>query len=234
MANFDSPMRRTTPVIFNLLIINILVFIIQCTLNKTDFVNFERLGALYYYKSSFFHPYQFITSMFMHANIEHIAFNMFGLWMFGSILEKYWGSKRFLIFYLICGIGAGLLEQLLTPYSAIQIAKASDEYLSGQYSLDAVIQGYKEFGYSIGASGAIMGVLAAFAYLFPNTELYVLFIPIPIKAKYVIPFFILFDLFGGLYHIKGDDIAHFAHLGGALVGFLLVFFWNRSNKKNFY
>lgn len=230
-SNYGNSIQRSTPIVLNLIIINALVFLLQNVITQFDI---EKWGALHYYKSSLFKPHQFITSMFMHENIGHILFNMFALWMFGSILEKFWGPKKFLIFYLICGIGAGIFEQITTPYEALQIAKATPQYLSGQFSLEAIVDFLKETSSSLGASGAIMGLLAAFAYLFPNTELYVFFIPIPLKAKYVIPFFILIDLFGGLYRVKGDNIAHFAHLGGALIGFLLVFFWNKTNKRTFY
>jgi membrane associated rhomboid family serine protease len=223
--------QRTTPIVLNLIIINVLVFALQNTITAFDI---EKLGSLYYFKSSLFKPYQFVTYMFLHANFTHILFNMFGLWMFGTILERYWGGRKFLIFYFICGIGAAVFEQLLIPYDSLQIAKVTPEYLSGQYTLEAVINYYKETSGSLGASGAIMGVLAAFAYTFPNTELYIMFIPIPVKAKYVIPVFVLIDLFGGLYRIQGDNIGHFAHLGGALIGFLLVLYWNKTNRKTFY
>jgi membrane associated rhomboid family serine protease len=228
---FGNSLQRDTPAVFNLLVINVLAFLLKNVVTGFDI---EKWGSLYYYKSSQFHPYQFVTSMFLHANFTHILFNMFALWMFGSILEKYLGSQRFLIFYFICGIGAGIFEQFLTPYEIAQIAKIDPDYLSGRYPLQALIQSAMENNYSLGASGAIMGVLAAFAYLFPNTELYIMFIPIPIKAKYVIPFFVLIDIFGGFYRIQGDDVAHFAHLGGALIGFLLILYWNKTNRKTFY
>jgi rhomboid-like protein len=210
-------MQRTTPVVFNLLIINGLVFLAQQFLTATGI---NEWGPLYGYKSDFFKPYQLITHMFMHGGIAHILFNMFGLWMFGSILEKAWGSKKFLIFYMLCGIVAGAAEMFV---------------LKDVLKYDAVLgQNILYLGQAVGASGAIMGVMAAFAYLFPNTPLYVMFIPVPVKAKFVIPAFILIDLFGGLYKIPGDNIAHFAHLGGALTGFILVLIWNKTNRKTFY
>jgi len=187
------------------------------------------MGSLHLSKSEYFRPYQLVTHMFMHdpSNFGHILFNMFALWMFGTILEKYWGPKRFLIFYLICGVGAGLISMLALNYQY-------DQYLHGT-PLPDIYGSIDEFlnEPSLGASGAIMGVLAAFAYLFPNSELFIMFIPIPVKAKYAIPGFVLIDLFGGIYN-RTDGIAHFAHLGGALVGFLIVFFWNKTNKRTFY
>lgn len=229
--NYGNSIQRNTPVVLNLIIINVLVFAAQ---NMITQFNVTEWGSLHYYKSSLFKPHQMVTHMFMHADVSHILFNMFGLWMFGSVLERFWGPKKFLIFYLICGIGSAIFEQLLMPYDSLQAAKNTTEYLANPEMLQQIVESFKEYNYSLGASGAIMGVLAAFAYLFPNTELFVMFIPIPVKAKYVIPVFVLIDLFGGIYRIKGDNIGHFAHLGGAIIGFLLVLYWNKTNKKTFY
>ena len=192
-------------------------------------------GALHYYKSTLFYPHQFITNMFMHDpnGLSHIIFNMFTLWMFGTILERYLGSKRFLIFYLVCGLGAGIFIQFTVPFSATQFIHSAEAATSGMPTAD-LIQAYEQQYSAIGASGAIMGVMAAYAYLFPNTELYIMFIPVPLKAKYVIPFFILIDVFMGVRQIAGDNVGHFAHLGGAVVGFLLIVFWNKTNRKTFY
>ena len=229
--SYGNSIQRNTPVVLKLIIINVLVFAAQ---NMITQFNITEWGSLHYYKSSLFKPHQMVTHMFMHMNVSHILFNMFGLWMFGTVLERFWGPKKFLIFYLICGIGSAIFEQLLMPYDSLQSAKNTAEYLANPQMLQAIVESFKEYNYSLGASGAIMGVFAAFAYLFPNTELYIMFIPIPVKAKYVIPFFVLIDLFGGIYRIKGDNIGHFAHLGGAIIGFLLVLYWNKTNKKTFY
>ena len=228
-------MQRTTPIVLNLIIINVMVYLAQKFI--TPF-NVTEWGALHYFSSSLFKPHQIITNMFMHdtGGFSHILFNMFGLWMFGSVLEDYLGSKKFLIFYLICGLGSALLVQLTVPYSASVFANSAaglQAATDNNISLAAVTEAYKQQYSAIGASGAIMGVMAAFAYLFPNTEMYVMFIPIPVKAKYVIPVFILIDLFGGLNQSAGDNIGHFAHLGGALVGFLLILYWNKNNLKTF-
>ncbi len=139
----------------------------------------------------------------------------------------------FLIFYLICGIGASLVIELTIPFSASQFAKSSYALSTG-LSHTQLITGYQEEYSAIGASGAIMGIMAAFAYLFPNTKMYVMLIPIAVKAKYVIPVFILYDLFGGINQVAGDNIGHFAHLGGALVGFIFILVWNKKNRKPFY
>lgn len=227
-------MQRTTPVVLNLIIINVLLFAAQNLVSNVDITEW---GALHYFKSSEFKPHQLITHMFLHGSISHLFFNMFSLFMFGTMLENYISSKRFFVGYMICGLGAGLLTQLTIPYSAEMFAKstqgiaAASEY---RISMAEVVLAYKNEYSMIGASGAIMGVMAAFAYLFPNTEMFIMFIPIPVKAKYVIPVFVLIDLFGGINPRPGDNVGHFAHLGGAIVGFLLVYYWNKTNRKTFY
>jgi membrane associated rhomboid family serine protease len=201
------------PVIKNLLIINGLVWLAQIIFGYQHFF-LEEYGALWSFNTGNFKAWQLITYMFMHEALDstgsivfsHILFNMFTLWMFGGILENVWGGKRFLTFYMICGVFAGLTQLFLQS----------------------------DFGFAIGASGAIMGVMAGFVYLFPNTELFIMFIPIPVKAKYVIPGFMLLDLFGTFAPRQGDNVAHWAHLGGAITGLLLVIFWNRGNRRNFY
>jgi membrane associated rhomboid family serine protease len=200
--NYGNSFQRTTPVVFNLLIINVLVFLLQMFINTPEF-SVSQFVALYPYKSSFFAPYQLVTHMFAHAGWSHIIFNMLGLWMFGTMLERIWGPKKFLIFYLACGLAAGIAHLFLTDSAAV------------------------------GASGAIMGLLAAFAYLFPNTELFMFPFPFPVKAKYAIAVMAAVDLFGGVYP-TGSNIAHFAHLGGLLMGLILVMYWNKTNKKTFY
>ncbi len=228
--NSGNRIGKDFPIVFNLIIINVLVFAAQNMIKQFDVTQW---GSLHYYKSSLFQPHQLVTSLFLHGDIGHIFFNMFALYVFGSILERFWGSKRFLIFYLVCGIGASIVIQFTIPFSAEQFAKSSEALEYGGYSLQLVEQ-YKQEYAALGASGAIMGIMAAFAWLFPNTELFLMFIPIPVKAKYAIPVYVLIDLFGGLYKIKGDNIGHFAHLGGALIGFLLVLYWNKTNRKTFY
>ncbi|MFL5808650.1 MAG: rhomboid family intramembrane serine protease [Flavisolibacter sp.] len=232
------------PIIKNLIIINVLVFIAQITMDNQYHIT--SLFSLYpvmppalkdiVNNSSDvqgyvgFKPYQIATHMFTHSPtmIFHIVFNMFTLWMFGRILENVWGGQRFLIFYIICGIGAAAChlgvqyfrcEELL---HALQANDPNASRFSGALSP------------ALGASGAIMGVLAAFAYLFPNTQLYLMLIPIPIKAKWAVLVWVGIDLFGGVANVTGDNIAHFAHLGGAITGFILVLIWNRTNRKKFY
>jgi membrane associated rhomboid family serine protease len=229
--NSGNRLQKDTPIVFNLIIINALVYAAQRLIGDkvTDAI------ALYPINSDFFRPYQVITHMFAHSptSLMHIIFNMFALWMFGSILERYWGPKKFLIFYILSGLGAAAFHlgmQYLKDPVVGHITQA-------MYDQAVATEGYvpKYFlGGAVGASGAIMGVMAAFAYLFPNTGLYIMFVPVPVKAKIAIPIMVAIDLFGGFAGIAGDNIAHFAHLGGAIVGFLLVLFWNKTNKKTFY
>jgi len=195
------------PIVKNLIIINALVFLAQMTLDREH--NLIDVLGLWPIGSEGFKPYQLATHMFAHGGFSHILFNMFGLWMFGRVLENVWGPKRFLLFYLICGVSAAAAHLMI-------------QYFTGGFSV------------AVGASGAIMGIFAAFGYLFPNTELFIMFIPIPIKAKWAMIGMAAIDLFGGLGVFGNSGIAHFAHLGGALAGFILVLIWNKTNRRGFY
>lgn len=203
MARYNA-MNEIPPVVKNLLAINIVIWLAQQYFHTRD-MPLELWGALWSFDTGNFKIWQLVTHLFMHGPFFHILFNMFTLWIFGRILENFWGAKRFLNFYLICGLAAGVAQLFVG-----------------------------EFSYAVGASGAIMGLMAAFAYLFPNTELMFLFIPVPIKAKFAIPALMALDLFGGIANVQGDNVAHFAHLGGAVAGFLIVLFWNRNNRNTFY
>jgi len=263
------------PVVKNLLIINALVFFATWVfMNQydTDLTNY--LG-LHYFTSDQFRPYQFITYMFMHGGIDHIFFNMFALWMFGNMLENFWGSKRFLIFYMICGIGAALLymgvqafeynrvhaaiQELMNNPVPEQYVSIFQKHLSSFYEMPEVqsqivafandwrhhlsdvsylnravadinqLLALKENTPMVGASGAIFGVLLAFGMLFPNTLLYVYFL-IPIKAKYFVILYGAIELYLGISNNPGDNVAHFAHLGGMLFGFILIKFWQKKSK----
>jgi membrane associated rhomboid family serine protease len=197
-------MQKTTPIVLNLIIINALVFVAQMVLDKTS--GLTGYIALYSYQSELFRPYQLVTHMFAHGGFMHILFNLYALWMFGSVLERVWGPKKFLIFYLVCGLAAGLAQM---------------------FTMDLM-------GSAVGASGAIMGLLAAFAYLFPNVQFYILPFPFPIKAKFMVAIYAAIDLFGGLHPGASDNIAHFAHLGGLVMGFILVIIWGKPDKQTFY
>jgi membrane associated rhomboid family serine protease len=268
------------PVIKNLLIINGLFFLAQNVLTGPDMhFSFDDTFALHAWQSSLFKPWQLLTHLFLHGGFSHIFFNMLALWMFGAVLENIWGSKRFLAFYLVCGLGAALIHLLFLSYEFIPMMKdyafifqqhtegaetqgiamadfiskyhirfnADGESLlpylrSGQSSPEVNLNIFKNItAYyennintaTIGASGAVFGVLAAFGYLFPNTQIYVYFL-FPIKAKWFVLFYGAIELYEGVSNSAGDTVAHWAHVGGALVGLLIVITWNKTNKKTLY
>jgi membrane associated rhomboid family serine protease len=229
------------PVIKNLIIINVLVWVAQLMFDQRegsyDFIS-QKIG-LWPIESPFFKPYQIATHMFAHASyvggtiaFYHILFNMFNLWMFGRILENVWGPKRFLFFYLACGIGAAITHMAVQYFEYRVVMEQVERAI--QMGDENFVTVTKRITYVVGASGAVMGVMVAFAFLFPNTELLLFFIPIPIKAKWIIMGLVAIDLFGGLNPQQGDNVAHFAHLGGALTGFIIVYIWNKTNKRTFY
>lgn len=233
------------PVVKNLIIINVLVYIGQLTLEKTyqlterfmlypimpDALRKMLVEKNYLNDYERFQPYQIFTHMFSHSPnmFAHILFNMFALWMFGRILENVWGSKRFLLFYLVCGVGAAALHLTMQYFRCEQLLQ---DIIAGNSVSQQRIFG--AISPALGASGAIMGLFAAFAYLFPNTELIFLFIPFPIKAKWMVLIMVGLDLFGGFSTTSGDNVAHFAHLGGAITGFIIVFIWNKTNRRTLY
>lgn len=281
------------PIVKNLIIINGIMVFAQFVLGKFG-INLADYLGLHYWKSELFKPWQFVTHMFMHgsyqsldATLMHIFSNMFALWMFGSILENVWGPKRFLTFYLICGLGAALLHMGVVAWQFHKIEAAFAAYQSnpGLEQLRAFIDQHVYYGGSplgrqlintynewltsgydmtqesitsinhylngytypptgqyfdgifdeatVGASGAVFGILFAFGYLFPNTLLYIYFL-VPIKAKYVVGAYALFELYAGFRNSAGDNVAHFAHLGGMLVAFILLKIWNKRNRTQFY
>ncbi|HMG69198.1 MAG TPA: rhomboid family intramembrane serine protease [Chitinophagaceae bacterium] len=233
------------PVVKNLIIINALVYVGQLTLEKTyhlterfmlypimpDSLRTLLVEKNYLEDYQKFQPYQVFTHMFSHSptTFAHILFNMFALWMFGRVLENVWGPKRFLLFYLACGVGAAALHLTMQYFRCDQLLQ---DIVAGNPVTQERIFG--AISPALGASGAIMGLFAAFAYLFPNTELLFLFIPFPIKAKWMVLAMVGLDLFGGFSNSSGDNVAHFAHLGGAITGFIIVFIWNKTNRKTLY
>jgi rhomboid-like protein len=189
-------------VVKNILIINIVLFAAKFLLSNT--IDLDRYLDLYPIGTPNFKPHQFITYMFMHADLSHIFLNMLGVYMFGSILENIWGAKRFINFYLLCGLGAAALQLGISSFN-------------------------NEFTILLGASGSVFGLLVAFAMMFPNTELQLYFI-IPVKAKYLVIGYSLFELYNGFF--ANDNVAHFAHLGGLAVGIIMMLIWKRN--KNFF
>lgn len=278
MTEFRPSRFEILPTIVkNLLIINGLIFLAQNTFKGPNLpFSIEDIFALHAWQSSLFKPWQLVTHMFLHGDIGHIFGNMFALWMFGSVLENLWGSKRFLTFYLICGLGAALIHLLFLSYELMPLVKdytAIVQSGSGHFRTDALVRFMLQhnvgFEYrdrlisyiqenpdnaavlskvyeqitayylnalntsTIGASGAVFGVLAAFVYLFPNTYLYIYFL-VPVKAKWVGLLYFAYELFFALRNSAGDNVARWAHVGGAIVGLLIVITWNKSNKRTFY
>lgn len=221
------------PIIKNLIIINVIVFLVQWTMDRSGSHFMDNFFALHDIRSDFFKPHQIITYMFLHGGFLHIFWNMLILWMFGSILENYWGPKRFLTFYIVCGIGAALLHLLvlyheLTPYwQELNQAPIHDQ-MEYRSAFGAPINTA-----TLGASGAIFGCMVAFGLLFPNSLIYI-YALIPVKAKWAVLAYVIYELFLGVQNNAGDNVAHWAHLGGGLVGLLLVFYWRKTDRKNFY
>lgn len=230
-------MRSVPETIKQLIIINVIFYFGSQFIGNLGY----DILALHYYENEKFLISQFITHMFMHGSPSHILFNMFGLWMFGSPLEQMWGRQKFLFFYISCGLGAALL-QMLVYYSQIQNLYQVIELNNLSLSDPQLILNFmSERDYSnaitafnsvmVGASGAIYGVLVAFAFSFPNSKLMLLFLPFPIKAKFFVPLLILIDLFFGISSFSVGPIAHFAHVGGAIIGLIMVLYW-RKNQFN--
>lgn len=232
MAEIRPTRFQILPVVIkNLLIINILVFLAQTILGRE--FDIDRYFALHTWQSPFFKPWQLITHMFMHGTWDHLIFNMLALWMFGSVLEGVWGPKKFLIFYLLCGLGAALAHMLVLYYEMQPIVELFKTLPTSQQEELLYSNMYKLNTATVGASGAVFGCLAAFGFMYPESYIYVYFL-VPIKAKWFVILYAAMELFLGIQNSAGDNIAHFAHLGGAVVGFLLVYFWKKSNRQNFY
>jgi membrane associated rhomboid family serine protease len=236
-----------------LIALNIIVFAIVELVPGMETKMYDLL-ALHFPKNKNFAFWQFVTSMFMHGGFMHILFNMYGLWAFGSLLEHMWGKNRFLIFYFLSGIGAGVIYILVNYYRfntlydefiSLGISPADIQKLmeTGQYnsasmqavSAEQMARLYQLFNTpAVGASGALYGILVAFGMSFPNAKLALIFLPFPIAAKYFIPGLVALDLFSGVtgFSIFGGGIAHFAHVGGALIGFLLMWYWRKEQTKH--
>ena len=254
MNNYRSSfLSNIPPVVKNILAINVVLFLASVLLPAV----FERRGinldlndimGMHYFAASKFNPAQMITYMFMHASFSHLFFNMFAVFMFGGILERLWGPRKFLFFYLISGLGAAIVQQVFwyfelhTIVSALNTAISSGTfeglrpYFSGDISamtISEVLNQKKEFlnmPVTIGASGSVFGLLLAFGWLFPEERLFLMFIPVPIKARWFVLGYAVVELFLGVAQFSGDSIAHFAHLGGMLFGALLILYWKRKGK----
>ncbi|MDY3268091.1 MAG: rhomboid family intramembrane serine protease [Phocaeicola sp.] len=224
-------MNNIPTVTKNLLIINVLCFF-GAIVGQRYGVDVEGLMSLHFFLASDFNLGQLFTYMFMHANFQHIFFNMFALWMFGRVLEQVWGPKRFLLFYMLCGIGAGLIQELV---QYIEYATVLSNYTTVQTGYGLIpMSEYLNMMRTVGASGAIYGILLAFGMLFPNSQMFVFPLPFPIKAKYFVMGYAVLELVLGIS--GGDGVAHFAHLGGMLFGLILIIYWRKKdgNRQNIY
>ncbi len=241
-------MNKLTDAIKHLIIINVIVFLVPQFL-KLDFTN---MLALHFPKNEHFGIWQYISHLFMHGSFAHILFNMYGLWAFGSPLEQMWGKNKFIFFYFSAGLGAGIIYTLVNYYQFngvyelfINAGLSESEILSilekGSTNDSRVVNAITQEQFNkitslyntpaVGASGAVYGVLAAFGLFFKDAKMALIFFPVPIAAKYFIPVMILGDLFFGMTKYSVGNIAHFAHIGGALIGFLIAWYWKKNQFK---
>ena len=208
----------------NLLVVNVLAFIATFVLERSG-IDLTRLLGLHFFLASEFHIYQFITYMFLHGGFTHILFNMFALWMFGSVIERVWGPKKFLFYYICCGVGAGFTQELVQYITYSMEGIAAYQYVNAS-GVQMTTDAYINLWTTIGASGAVYGILLAFGMIFPNERLFIIPFPFPIKAKWLIVGYIAIELFSAMSG-PGDGVAHMAHLGGMLFGFLLIRYWQK-------
>ena len=207
--------RNLPPVTKNLLIINLLFYFAKIVFQRYD-IDLTNLLGLHYITASDFHVWQPLTYMFMHANFGHIFFNMFAVLMFGPAIEDRWGSKRFLMYYLITGLGAAVVQETVWALQLQSVLNSLHPAVAGALANKVV---------TIGASGTVFGILMAFGWFFPDIRMFILFIPIPIRARTLVVIYALVELFAGMAPTAGDNVAHFAHLGGMIFGLLLILWW---------
>ncbi len=231
-------MNNTPPVTKNLIIINILCFFAAIVAERYG-VNLNDVLGLHYFESEKFRLYQLFTYMFMHSGFEHILFNMFAVWMFGRILETVWGPQRFLFYYVLCGIGAGLVQEVTQYFEFLPVMHDMAQFLTFPSDASIPINGTTRSAEqwvaicqriisvpTVGASGAVYAILMAFGMMFPNQEIFIIPLPMPIKAKWLIIGYFVLEL--GMGIMSNDGIAHFAHLGGMIFGFLLIMYWRKK------
>ena len=241
-------MNRTPAIITQLLVINLIFFVGS----QFSYSISRDIFSLFYFENDKFLYSQLVTHMFMHGNIMHLAFNMLALWMFGSTLVSIWGKNKFLFFYFSCGIGAAVLQNYSNYVNINSFMNILSDASFGQQQIVSILEtatyptkilefvsesemlsAYSDFNTPmIGASGAIYGIVVAFSFMFPNTKLMLLFPPVPVKAKYLVPGLIVVDLFFGLTSASIGSIAHFAHIGGAITGLLMMLYWKKSQFNN--
>ena len=226
-------MFRIPTITKNLLIINLIAFFATFVLQLRG-VDLANVGGLHFFMASDFHLYQLVTYLFLHANFMHILSNMFGLWMFGCVIENVWGPKKFLFYYISCGIGAGLLQEIAQLGSFYMMISEQDPSVSfGEiFAIGQQLSHQLNAWTTIGASGAVYAVILAFGMTFPNERLFIIPFPFPIKAKWFVLFYVAIEFFSALGS-SGDGVAHTAHLGGLLFGFLMIRYWNRHPSSGF-
>ena len=221
-------MNRLPYVTKNLLAINILMFLATVVMERQG-TNLTSLFGLHFFMASDFAPYQLVTYMFMHGGFSHLFFNMFALYMFGGLLERVWGSNRFLVFYMVCGVGAGLLQEAVQYITYIQEGWDNVRLVAtpmGVYSMEDFLNMVFT---TVGASGAIYGILLGFAMSFPNERMFVFPLPFPIKAKFFVLGYAVIELLLGVANTN-DGVAHYAHLGGMVFGLVLILYWRKKHK----
>lgn len=219
-------MRNIPTVTRNLLIANVVLFLVMLLMGAGTGTDLNDLLGLHFFLASDFHLYQLVTYMFMHGGWSHIFFNMFALWMFGCVVERTWGPRRFLVYYLVCGLGAGVFQELaqFVTYSLEGLAAYDTVSIGGQLmSTDTFLNQWT----TVGASGAIYGVLLAFGMLYPEERIFIFPLPVPIKAKWFVMIYAALELFMA-WQSSGDGVAHVAHLGGMAFGYLLIRHWRNS------
>lgn len=224
-------MFRIPPITKNLLVINVLLFF-AARLLENNGIDLNNVLGLHFIKSEAFMPYQLVTYMFMHANFEHIFFNMLAFWMFGRILEQVWGPRRYLLFYFVCGIGAGICQEIVQYIDYVSQGLNQYEMVTNgsvKISMAQYLNGWT----TVGASGAVYGILLGFGMSFPNERVFLLIPPIPLKAKYLVMGYAVIELLSGL-STSNSGVAHFAHLGGMLFGFGLILYWRRIARRREY
>ena len=228
-------MFRNIPIVTrNLLIINVLVYLLASVVelggkSLTDW------GALHFFMASDFHVYQFITYQFLHGGFTHLFFNMFALWMFGCVIENVWGPKKFIFYYIFCGVGAGLCQEMVQyiSFAADGLTSLDPEQIlnvNGQRLM--TVDQIMNLSSTIGASGAVYGILLAFGMTFPNERIFIFPLPIPIKAKWFVAIYAIIEFVSAMSSV-GDGVAHMAHIGGMLFGFLLILYWRKRPNSYF-
>ena len=213
----------------NLLIINVLVFLASMV-----FPGLTDMGGLHFFLAGDFHVYQLVTYMFLHGGFTHILFNMFGLWMFGRVIENVWGPRKFLFYYMSCGIGAGLLQEVAQFFQLYFMISGQDPTIGmgDLFGIGQQLSMQLNSWTTVGASGAIYAILLAFGMIFPNERIFIFPLPIPIKAKWFVMFYAAIELVSAV-GASGDGVAHMAHLGGMLFGFLMIKYWSKHPGKGY-